>query len=291
VLVQWALCLTELQESKLSQTYHGLFVGLVALDLVYLATSAPSNNQKVVASDYTVAAGGPATNAAVTFSHPMTQLIQADLETYGVATLDLNPSQYEPPPVSSIIVTQATGERAVISINAVKSKAAKDSIPDNILQGIDIVLIDGHQMEVGVAIAKLAIGLNIPVVIDGGSWKSGFESVLPFVDYAICSANFYPPNCNSTIDVFAYLSASGISHIAITQGEKPIQYLSQDTVSNLEVPQIKAVDTLGGGDVFHGAFCYYILRENFTDALAAAADIASYSCQFFGTRHWMHSER
>ena len=46
------------------KTYHGLFVGLVTLDLVYLATSAPSNNQKIVASDYTVASGGPATNAA-----------------------------------------------------------------------------------------------------------------------------------------------------------------------------------------------------------------------------------
>ncbi len=36
----------------------GLFVGLVTLDFVYLATAAPSNNQKVVALDYTVTAGG-----------------------------------------------------------------------------------------------------------------------------------------------------------------------------------------------------------------------------------------
>ena len=48
---------------------RGLFVGLVTLDLIYLANSAPQNNQKIVATDYTVAAGGPATNAAVTFSH------------------------------------------------------------------------------------------------------------------------------------------------------------------------------------------------------------------------------
>jgi hypothetical protein len=144
-------------------------------------------------------------------------------------------------------------------------------------------------MEVGVAIAKLAIGLNIPVVIDGGSWKSGFESVLPFVDYAICSANFYPPNCNSTIDVLPICQHLAFLTSPSLKG-KPIQYLSQDTVSNLEVPQIKAVDTLGWG-CFSRCFCYYILRENFTDALAAAADIASYSCQFFGTRHWMHSER
>lgn len=281
------------------KTYHGLFVGLITLDLVYLATAAPSNNQKVVASDYTVAAGGPATNAAVAFSqlgqstllgvvgvHPIAQLIRADLETYAVATLDLDPTITQPP-VSSIIVTQGTGERAVVSINAVKTQGTSERIPDNILQGVDIVLIDGHQLAAGQAIAQLAKGKNIPVVIDGGSWKPGFEKVLPFVDYAICSANFYPPRCNSAEDVCAYLSASGIPHIAITHGEKPIQYLCHGTTSAMDVPQTNAVDTLGAGDIFHGAFCYYILRENFADALAAAAKIASYSCQFFGTRRWL----
>ena len=282
-------------------TYHGLFVGLVTLDLVYLATAAPSNNQKVVASDYTVAAGGPATNAAVTFSklgnqatllgvvgqHPMTHLIRADLETYAVAIADLDVSQSQPPPVSSIIVTQGTGERAVVSINAVKNQVTSPSYPQDILQGVDIVLIDGHQMAVGQAIAQLAKANKIPVIIDGGSWKPGFERVLPFVDYAICSANFYPPNCNSATDVCAYLSAAGIPHIAITHGKEPIQYLCDGKSSSLEVPQINAVDTLGAGDIFHGAFCHYILRETFTDALALAAKIASYSCQFFGTRRWM----
>ncbi|PMB30496.1 ribokinase, partial [Fischerella thermalis CCMEE 5319] len=50
-----------------------------------------------------------------------------------------------------------------------------------------------------------------------------------------------------------------------------------------------AVDTLGAGDIFHGAFCHYVLRENFLDALASAAKIAAFSCQFFGTRRWMES--
>lgn len=285
----------------LNKTYHGLFVGLVTLDLVYLATTAPSNNQKIVASDYTVAAGGPATNAAVTFSqlgnqatllgvvgaHPIKNLILADLESHGVATRDLHPTQSQPPPVSSIIVTQGTGERAVVSINAVKSQVEPDRIPPNILQGIDIVLIDGHQLAVGQAIAQLAKVNNIPVVIDGGSWKPGFESVLPFVDYAICSANFYPPNCNSTLEVEAYLCAAGIPYIAITHGENPISTFSAGNTSWVEIPQISAVDTLGAGDIFHGAFCHYILREDFTKALAAAAKIASYSCQFFGTRRWI----
>ncbi|OUL27459.1 ribokinase [Nostoc sp. RF31YmG] len=285
--------------------HHGLFVGLVTLDFIYLAESAPQNNQKIVASDYTVAAGGPATNAAVTFSHlgnqttvmgvlgshPMTQLIRTDLASYKVAIADLDPSTTAAVPVSSIIVTQSTGERAVVSINAVKTQASISSLPSDILQNIDIVLIDGHQMEVGIAIAQIAKAQNIAIAIDGGSWKPGFDQLLPFVDYAICSSNFYPPNCHTAAEVFAYLSSLAIPHIAITHGEQPIEYLSCGNTGILDVPRISAVDTLGAGDIFHGAFCHYILQESFTDALAQAAKVAAKACQFFGTRRWMDAQQ
>ncbi len=118
---------------------HGLFVGLITLDLIYLADSAPKENQKIVATDYTMAAGGPATNAAVTFnylgnqatvlgvmgSHPMTQLIRGDLANYKVAIADLEPTTNLAPPVSSIIVTQATGQRAVVSSEGSRFANAK----------------------------------------------------------------------------------------------------------------------------------------------------------------------
>ncbi|PAX51191.1 sugar kinase [Brunnivagina elsteri] len=302
---------------------NGLFIGLSTLDLIYLANSPPENNQKLVALDYTIAAGGPATNAAVTFnhlgntatilavvgSHPMTQLIHSDLENcivnpnHQINLIDLEPKNQNPPPVSSIIVTKTTGERAVISINAVNNSVNKQAIPADVIESIeffDIVLIDGHQIEVGCEIAKLAKSKNIPVVLDAGSWKPGFEKILPFVDYAICSANFYPPNCYTSEEVFTYLSKIKIPHIAITHGENPIEYLIPDFSSNssdlgirsfINVPNIQPVDTLGAGDIFHGAFCHYILREDFPEALSLSAEIAAYSCQFFGTRRWMLNPR
>lgn len=285
--------------------YRGLFVGLVTLDLIYLAEAVPRSDQKIVAADYTVAAGGPATNAAVTFSylgnqaelltvvgsHPLQNLISADLERYKVTVQDLDLTQLQPPPVSSIIVTQATGERAVISINAVRTQILSDRLPNNTIRGVDIVLIDGHQMAIGEIIAQQAQENHIPVVIDGGSWKPGFEKVLPFVDYAICSANFYPPGCNTTAEVFAYLTEVGISHIAITHGENPIQYQTNNQIETLAVPHVCVVDTLGAGDIFHGAFCYYILQASFPEALSAAARVAARSCEYFGTRRWMDTTK
>lgn len=276
-------------------------MGLVTLDFIYLAADVPHPNQKLVAADYIFAAGGPATNAAVTFGylgnhstllavvgrHPMTNPILADLDSHQVAVRDLEPTRESPPPVSSIIVTQARGERAVISLNASKSQARPDRVAPDILQGVDILLIDGHQMAVGCHLAQMATSYHIPVAIDGGSWKPGFDKLLPFVDYAICSANFFPPGCHNPEEVMAYLADMGIPHIAITQGENPIQYLDAGSFGSIQVPQINAIDTLGAGDIFHGAFCHYIGQHNFTDALAAAAQIASKSCLHFGTRSWM----
>lgn len=280
---------------------NGLFVGLVTLDLVYLTSSPPENNQKIAASDYTVAAGGPATNAAVAFAHlggcpallgvvgnhPLNPLIRADLTSHGVEVVDLDFNRSDPPPVSSIIVTQTTGERAIVSLNAQKLQASRDRIPAKILQNVEVVLIDGHQIEVGQAIAQAAQAHQIPVVLDGGSWKPGLEKLLPFVNYAICSADFYPPGCRSSEQVLAYLSAAGIAHLAITHGKNPLQYTSCGTTGWIEVPTIRPIDTFGAGDIFHGAFCHYILQLDFASALREAAKIAAYACQFFGTRQWL----
>jgi len=285
----------------------GLFVGLATLDWVYQVAAIPQPNQKVVAIADAMAAGGPATNAAVTFAHlgdrptllavfgqhPLSQLLQADLVEQGVRWLDLAPELVLPPPVSSILVTQATGDRAVISRNATQSQVGGDRLPSAIHDAltqrtVGVVLIDGHQPALSAAIAMLAHAQQIPVVLDGGSWKPGLEAVLPWVDYALCSTNFCPPGCEDEAGAIAHLRQFGIPHIAITHGGDPIHINDQGTEAWLPVPTITPVDTLGAGDVFHGAFCHFILRLPFRAALAASAPVAAKACQSFGTRQWLH---
>jgi sugar/nucleoside kinase (ribokinase family) len=51
------------------------------------------------------------------------------------------------------------------------------------------------------------------------------------------------------------------------------------------------VDTLGAGDILHGAFCYYSsLGQVFQEALTNAVRVASESCRFRGTREWMNQD-
>jgi sugar/nucleoside kinase (ribokinase family) len=283
----------------------GLFVGLTTLDLIYGVAHLPQSNQKQVAQELAIAAGGPATNAAVTFrhlgnqaklmsavgQHPLTTLVRADLTTQQVELLDLAPQRQAPPPLSSILVTEGTGDRAVISRNAVNLQIAVDQMSPNPLDNINIVLIDGHQIEISVAIAQAAQHQNIPVVLDGGSWKPGLEQVLPFVHYAICSANFLPPGCTSQSEVMAYLQQAIASpSIAITHGGASIHYSHQKEQGEIPVPIISPIDTLGAGDIFHGAFCHWILQgTSFPEALTQSAQVAALACQSFGTRQWLLS--
>jgi sugar/nucleoside kinase (ribokinase family) len=282
-----------------NQTPIGLFVGLTTWDLIYRAEAPPSNNQKIVASDFIAAAGGPATNAAIAFQHlggqamlmsglgksAIAPLIYNELTNLGLRHFDLFPNSTILPPLSSIVVTESTGDRAVVCLNATKAQAGIADLPEGFLASmasVDIVLLDGHQIEVGCAIASVAKQLGIPVVLDGGSWKPGLEKLLPWIDYAICSANFHPP-VGETID---YLKTI-VSAIAITHGNQPIDYFENHR-GTIAVPTIQPVDTLGAGDIFHGAFCSAIARQHgFVESLAIAAQVAAHACQFFGTREWM----
>ncbi len=285
---------------SLNQTPIGLFVGLTTWDLIYRAEAPPSNNQKIVASDFVAVAGGPATNAAIAFQHlggqailisrlgksSIAPLIRDELTHLGLQHCDLFPSSTALPPLSSIVVTASTGDRAVVCLNATKAQASASDMPEDwlaTLASVNIVLLDGHQIEIGCAIAQAAQALHIPVVLDGGSWKPGLEKLLPLIDYAICSANFHPP-AGETI---AYLKTIGIKAIAITRGNQSIDYFynHQGTIA---IPTIQPVDTLGAGDIFHGAFCQALVSQHdFVESLAIAAQVAAHSCQFFGTREWM----
>lgn len=276
----------------------GLFVGLITLDCIYRVDHVPSSDEKIVATDSLLVAGGPATNAAIAFAalgncatvvgalgqHPLAELVRADLATHNIEVVDLTPQLTAPPPLSTILITAATGDRAVVSRNAVGRQAAPSASLDPLLKAVDIVLIDGHQMAVGHAIARQAQAQSLPIVIDAGSWKPGFETVLPLATSVIAAAKFRLPNQANTL---AALSSLGIAEVAITHGPSPINICHQGQIGQLPVPTVDVQDTLGAGDIFHGAFCHYRLHMAFPEALAQAAQVAAQSCRHFGPRAWI----
>lgn len=282
---------------------HGIFVGLSTIDIVYYVDEFPAPNTKVAAYGQYVFVGGPAANAAIAFAHlggqatlvtavgrhPLAHVIRRELENYSIRLVDLNPD-FEDAPVLSSAAVNRNGRRSVVSANATRIPTPSAEADRDLCGRAAVVLVDGHYMPACQAWAAAAKDRGVPVVLDGGSWKNGTKELLKCVHTAICSADFLPPRCSLDDDVMRFLESFGIASIAITHGAEPIQFVSGQSSGIMRVPRVEAIDTLGAGDIFHGAYCYYAsIGFDFAEALAEAAKIAAESCRFMGAREWMKS--
>jgi sugar/nucleoside kinase (ribokinase family) len=305
-----------------------LFAGLCTLDVIQLVDRVPGPDEKVTSRRQVVAAGGPATNAAVTFAHlggaatlltgagrhPLVAGIRADLDAAGVELRDLDPERDDPPTLPAIMVEAATGVRSVAGADtAGRVVAPPDDVPE-LVAAADAVQLDGHHMRVALAVAAEARRAGKPVVLDAGSWKDGTGELLALVDVAVCSAVFRAPSAGrrsppgtrgarrapSGDDALGYLKDRGVALAAVSRGGEPILWRGRGGQGEVAVPGIEVADTLGAGDVLHGALTFALARavrsgrplddEWFAAALARAARVAAASCRSFGTRAWLEED-
>jgi len=280
---------------------QAILVGLSTIDVVYSVDKFPAANTKVAAQSQEVFVGGPATNAAVAFAHlggtaalvtaagrhPLSHMIREELQSRSIRLIDLNPKCDDVPVISSVTVDRK-GLRNVVSAKAARVPTPPPEIDVNLCRQASVVMIDGHYMQACQAWAQAARANKVSVVLDGGSWKDGTAELLQNVHTAICSADFRPPGCKSRASVIEFLKNAGVASIAITDGSEPIEFASGAVSGTLRIPPVEAVDTMGAGDVFHGAYCFFAsIGRGFVESLAEAANIASESCRFRGTREWM----
>jgi sugar/nucleoside kinase (ribokinase family) len=292
-----------------SRRPEGLFVGLCTLDVIQLVDHVPGSDEKVTARQQVVAAGGPATNAAVTFSHlggaarlltgigshPLGRAVTAELRELGVRVSDLAADSVEPPALSSVLVTASTGDRAVASTNATGHRLAPPDDLGALVAACDVVEFDGHHMELATATARLARAAGRRTLLDGGSWKAGTAELLPLIDVAVCSDAFRPPGTHTPADVLRFLAEHGVVWSAVSRGGRPIEWAGPEGGGTVDVPAVRVADTLGAGDVLHGALTHRLATQahltpyGFEEALRAAARVASRACASFGTRAWLRS--
>ncbi len=282
-----------------------LFVGLATLDVIQLVEQLPHANQKVVALDSAVAAGGPAANAAVAAAHlgaqvtlvtalahgAITDIIRADLDACSVAIHAVGTDAA--PVVASILVSRGTGDRAIISPTSSASGHAavrlSDADVDALLDGIGAVQLDGYYPALALPIAAAARDRGIPVVVDLGSFKPHSPDVVRASTVAVVSSDFAPPGvARDSHAVLEYLRAHGAEGVAITLGADGVALPG----GTLAAKPMLVVDTCGAGDFFHGALTYRIASlgwqsARFPSDLEFAAEVAGRSISFFGTRGWL----
>ncbi len=273
----------------------GLFVGRSTLDIVYACDRLPEADAKVDARAGYVAAGGPALNAAITFADlggharlcsvvgqgAFADRVRQELDDHEVELLDAAAGERDVLPASSILLTGAS--RAIVN-QPLPSRAGglRGGLPDQLrATRPDVVLSDGHLPELALPVLRWARQAAVPTVLDGGSWKPWTGELLPWIDIAIVSSRFRPPGSADVLETMA----GTVAAVAVTNGPRPIRWRMGGASGEIAPEAVQAVDTLGAGDVFHGAFCHAFARMGeFAGSLAEAAGVASRSCTTWGPR-------
>jgi len=293
-------------------TPRAAFLGLTTLDLIQLVDRPVAPDVKLQATASVLVAGGPATNAAVTFaalggqanlfsslgSGALATMAKADLEAEHVVVVDLSADDHgDELPLSSVTVYAQTGERCVVSANG-GDRYLGDRVA-NLPSGLDVVLVDGHYPEMSARALEL-LPTGVPMVMDAGSWKEAARPLLGQATAVICSASFQPPGVKSD-DVTRYLVDLGVQFAAVSHGAGDLRWRGQGSEGHVTPAPRRVVDTLGAGDILHGAFVYYLSKRRsngaattldaWVDSLALAAEIAGMSCEYFGTREWVRALR
>lgn len=285
-------------------------MGLTTLDVVQVVDRLPGPDEKLVASDGWVAFGGPAANAAATSAAlgvptrlvtalgtgPVADLARAGLAAAGVEVVDLAPEVADLLPVSSVLVSG--GARAVVSRNAVRAPDLAEAVAaaDAGAAG-DVLLVDGHHLGAAVVLATRARAAGVHVLADGGSWKPGLERLLAQVDIAVLSGDLVLPSgarprSGGEVDVLLTAVAGfGPRVVARSAGPAPVRVLlGPGDVRELTpevVPAEQVVDTLGAGDVLHGAMAAALAGgAGPLDALAAGVRTATASVRHRGALGW-----
>lgn len=261
-----------------------LFVGLCTKDIVYYTNEYPMHNHKSKTEEFATYISGPAANAAITYatlggdatlatclgnSAESLSVIE-ELTGYGVQ--ELNYSEYDTLPNIASVFVADDGRRTIVSGQHPFLVNREFDLED-----YDFALFDCNQQEISLDILQKMNGRT--VILDAGSFKPNINIFLQKADIVISSEDFMDEKGN---DIFA-MGCMAL-HKVVTRGERPILYNGKE----IPVERVDAVDTLGAGDIFHGAFCYAYCEKNETceDALRFAAKIAGESVRYRGPREW-----
>ena len=280
----------------------GVFVGLATLDVIHRIAKAPAVNEKITSTVQFVAAGGPAANAAITFAAlggdailvtalgdgPVADVIRADLAAYRVRVVDAAVGTTRAVPVSAVSVVESTGDRSVVSLDAVNSDASPPEGLADLVAGADVVLVDGHHPLIARAAALAAAARSATVVVDAGRWKPGMDHVIPHATDMVCSNDFRTPGAEDSTSTAAALVRSGVHTVVTTHGGEPVQWWSAGHSGSVPVEAVVVVDTLGAGDAFHGAYSYFTAQTgDVAERVIRSARVAALRCSVIGPRAWL----
>ncbi len=272
-----------------------LCVGHACYDLVFSVAQHPQSDEKIFADDLVGCGGGPAANAACAvsrlgFNSAFAGYLGQDL--YG----EMHQQEFvkhhvdthyvvrgsSPTPLSTVLV-KPDGQRALINYKGSTKPLSVDAIDFSSIKA-KAILFDGHEPHISLALVKLARQHGIPTILDAGSMHEGTASLWNQVDYLVASEKFasqFSTDMNTTLNLLAKDSPT----VVITLGNKGLIWQRGQQTGGFSAFSVKAVDTTGAGDAFHGAFAAAVAAKlDWEHILAYSSAAGALCCTKIGAR-------
>jgi sulfofructose kinase len=274
-----------------------LCVGIATLDHVYAVESVPRRGEKYRAHDLLVAGGGTAATAAHAISRlggkamlatrlgddPTGDAIVAELEAAGVdCSLARRFSGLRSP--SSAVLVDPEGERLVACYADVRTPDDASWLPSRLPENTSAVLADVAWITGSRRLLAAARETGVPGVIDGDHVVEDkcYFGLASHVAYSAATVRALT-GLDDPADGLAMLARSARNWLCVTDGERGAWLTADGTIEHVRAYRVAAVDTLGAGDVFHGALALALgegLPERRAVSFASAA--AALKCLSFG---------
>lgn len=151
-----------------------------------------------------------------------------------------------------------------------------------------LLMVDGNEFEAAVEAAKLANENGAKVLYDAGGRYEGVERLLTLTDILIPSEEFALgySGCDSVEEAAKWLyDAYKPEVVVITQGVKGGVIFDGENLQSYPSFPVKAIDTNGAGDVFHGAFAAGVMKGfTYKECCIFASAVSAIKCTGVGAR-------
>jgi sulfofructose kinase len=186
-----------------------------------------------------------------------------------------------------IVIERGTAKRTIFWKRPTGEPLQQEDLRDDFLKGIDFLLLDGLMEDISICAAKKARALKVPVMLDAGKVRPGMLEIARLSDYVIASEEFAKDlgwHIDATV-LHKEKEKIGVKVLTITLGEQGSITISGDQVFQIPAFKVKALDTTGAGDVFHGGYIYGLLQGwDLRDTVIFASALSALKCTKIGGR-------
>ncbi|MCE3256151.1 MAG: PfkB [Nitrobacter vulgaris] len=279
-----------------------LCIGMPVRDLTFHVQGLPKRGLKIGAERFEEIAGGNAFNAAVAISRlgggvafcgPMgdagetsSRYIFDKAAELGIVMLDIVHMPGLVTPISTVMIDPG-GERTIITFRDPELWKVRLPEADRMLSDCDAILAESRCAAFCTGLCAEARRRGIPVVIDVDSAMSMREGLLTASSHLIFSSEALQATADIADDAAALQQLAKVtpSFLAGTRGSQGTVWLDPNGggLRQTAAFPVHTVDTLGAGDVFHGAFALAMTEnQDLEDALRFASAAAAIKCTRFG---------